>query len=495
MSLIFLERKGKIIPMMVTTGDFLLSDRAYEPWSCDKYELSKLSVGDLKRLLLEGYVTFPKKANRDQLIELVWEHYDDIFNQMSVKCQLSRRREGPKYKHTAVMTEPPSEAEEEEAEDDEEAEEEEAEDDYDEEAEEEEAEDDEEAEEEEAEEEEAEDDEEAEEEEAEDDEEAEEKEAEEEEVEDDKEAVELQESDADSVLSHASADSPLRLPKNYLNDPTEFLPKGVFSVFVQVKDDKHRCMPFIVSYTDTIADLKKMAKKDYGIDLNEFRVDFRRDLFFIKIIDENKRIGDIVDQEYKTFYITPNLAGGALTRYLKKDEAVKHLKTKSTKGIVKTEVPVNVDLPQKFKEFTDIYTNMMAEIRLMKSQGINAIQVGLRRVTDDQLKTIKEIMSYDKRRGTTTERLLKVIEFIFPTMCELETAGLSIVRLKEEITQEFVHLYIDFYHQFKDGEAQCANSQFCDDIRFEEGRRKGTQSSQTAQSPEGEHEPSNCVVA
>ena len=293
MSLIFLERKGRVIPMMVTTGDFLLSDRAYEPWCCDKYELSRLSVGDLKRLLLEGCVAFPKKANRDQLIELVWEHYDDIFNQMSVKCQLSRRREGPKYKHTAVMTEPSSEeaeddeeAEEEEAEDDEEAEEEEAEDD--EEAEEEEAEDDEEAEEEEAE-----DDEEAEEEEAEDDE-----EAEEEEAEDDEEAEEEEKNDADSVLSHASADSPLRLPVNYLRDPTEFLPEGVFSVFVQVLGDNERpSMPFIVSYTDTFKDLKKMAMKDYGIDLNKFRLFFERGLQLHPILRSYERISDFVDQD------------------------------------------------------------------------------------------------------------------------------------------------------------------------------------------------------
>ena len=168
MSVIFLERNGRIVPMMVKTGDFLLSDWVYQPWCCDKYELSKLSPSDLKPLLVEGCVTFPKKSNRDQLVELVWEHYDDIFNQMSVKCQLCRRREGPKYKDTSVTTEPLSEDEE-----------------------------------------------------------------------DDEEAEEEEESEADSVLSHASADSALHLPVTYLRDPTEFLPDGVFSVFLKVLGDEH----------------------------------------------------------------------------------------------------------------------------------------------------------------------------------------------------------------------------------------------------------------
>ena len=130
------------------------------------------------------------------------------------------------------------------------------------------------------------------------------------------------------------------------------------------------------------------------------------------------------------YYQALRILGGVIKKHLKKDDAVKALKLRAASPLKKTEdLDVNIQFPNEFKTFLDNADKTAQDIMLMKAQGTMVVQAGLRTMSDDNLKTLNEIMDNsgrDGRRGSSEERVLKAVSVMFPMMVLLENSKIAI---------------------------------------------------------------------
>ena len=106
-------------PLLVKTGDIIVSDGVVDAWLPNKYDLSKMTIADLRRLLQEALPAVKVPKTKEAILDLIIERYGDIYNGMVDVCRVARLRQGRRYKSTATMTDLLSETEEEESEEEE----------------------------------------------------------------------------------------------------------------------------------------------------------------------------------------------------------------------------------------------------------------------------------------------------------------------------------------------------------------------------------------
>ena len=167
--------------------------------------------------------------------------------------------------------------------------------------------------------------------------------------------------------------------------------------------------------------------------------------------------------------------GGVMKRFLKKEQAVPALKTRAVSNIKQVSVDENyqnLQLPEDFQKFIDIYKKLVEDVKLLKVSGIQVIEAGVRRATDEDLSHLKDIFDFKSHRGTTEERLPQVVDILFPRLNEMIGASQKILKEHEVLMKEMVMIYVDEYHMFRSGQAMFANESFVKSIEREQIRRE-----------------------
>ncbi|CAJ1386813.1 unnamed protein product, partial [Effrenium voratum] len=196
-------------------------------------------------------------------------------------------------------------------------------------------------------------------------------------------------------------------------------------------------------------------------------------------------------KENQTITLLFRLQGGVINRFLKREEAVPHLKNRATKGIIKTEVP-QMELGQDFDNFISSFKRSIDDIKMLRTQGVNVIESGLRQISESDLSDIKQIMSYSKRNGTTEQRLPKLIEILFPHIIKLTSASKALTRLQEETVVDLIGIYVEQFHSFTDGQVQFQNEPFLQSVEKEIIRRSLLNNQVNASS---EQEQARCLIS
>ena len=139
-----------------------------------------------------------------------------------------------------------------------------------------------------------------------------------------------------------------------------------------------------------------------------------------------------------------------------------------------------VELPDEFTKFIDKVKQMASDIINVKGQGTdNIIQVGLETVSVEDLKQLQSIMDTTAggRRGSTEERVVKMVSVMFPTIEMLEHAKATITKVQVKMQADFVNVYVDEYTSYVSGAAHFNNDLFLKHVQKELHMREARLSS------------------
>ena len=266
--------------------------------------------------------------------------------------------------------------------------------------------------------------------------------------------------------------------------PSKGLPTGI------VVDGDYNCY-LQVKRSDTIDDVKNMIEEAKGIPADDIRIVVEG-----KPVDEGWRtLSSIPVTSKSKIYMVPKVRGGGfgvVKKHLKKEDAVKALKTRTEAFILKSDIKEgDVSMPADFKAFLENVKKEANTIVAMKRNGgDNIIQLGLKTVSTENLQMLIDIMDSKSggRRGTSEERVLKMVSVMFPTMVMLDGAKSIITDVQEKMMADFAGIYIEECNSYSAGSAKFNNDLFIKHVQKELDMREG-QASATQTTG------SNCIIS
>ena len=165
-----------------------------------------------------------------------------------------------------------------------------------------------------------------------------------------------------------------------------------------------------------------------------------------------------------------------MKKHLKKEDAIAELKVRCASTIMKSREEVDrSNFPEEFKAFLSNMEKTIADVRMMKSQGLQVVSAGLRHVSDEDLTALEDIMATSHglgRKGTDDAKVARAIQTMFPRLGMMENAKKSIAKVQESILHEFMSIYADEYNVYASGGASFDNKKFAEHVRAETVRRR-----------------------
>eukprot|EP00434_Breviolum_minutum_P046541 symbB.v1.2.042171.t1/scaffold9390.1/size3413/1 len=202
------------------------------------------------------------------------------------------------------------------------------------------------------------------------------------------------------------------------------------------------------------------------------------------------------------FELEVRMCGGAwlgVQKHHTKQEAFKHFKSKATTALPqKDEIPNGIIFSPMFIEYLNKLDEKKNEVAVLFTQDIPVMKVALRSISDEKLKTMKEMMEKSIKGGrgeSSHSRFLAVMEYLFPHLQEVEYAAKTLKNKHIELQQFFLEKYIDHYGEFNNGLVKYGNTTFLGDITStgEIGRRE-TERVVNSQNGQAVAENGNCVI-
>ena len=164
-----------------------------------------------------------------------------------------------------------------------------------------------------------------------------------------------------------------------------------------------------------------------------------------------------------------------MKKHLKKEDAIAELKARCSASIMNSREEVDrSNFPEEFKAFLSNMEKTIADVRMMKSQGLQVVSAGLRHVSDEDLTALEDIMVGHSlgRKGTDDAKVARAIQTMFPRLGMMENAKKSIAKVQESILHEFMSIYADEYNVYASGGASFDNKKFAEHVRAETVRRR-----------------------
>ena len=179
-----------------------------------------------------------------------------------------------------------------------------------------------------------------------------------------------------------------------------------------------------------------------------------------------------------------------LKKHLKKEDAVKVLKSRIIANIKEDTDHVDVDLlGEDIRAFLKKMEQNLTDVKMMKANGADIVDVGLRATTNDDLTQIKQILDTNRggRRLASEEKIMKILPMIFANLRHLENAKFSIINCQKKVMHDLMNTFIDEFHTYHNGVANCDVASFEKKVEREVLRRD------LVTVPEEGEQP-NCVV-
>ena len=184
---------------------------------------------------------------------------------------------------------------------------------------------------------------------------------------------------------------------------------------------------------------------------------------------------------------------GVIKKHLKKDDAIKALRARASALIKMPDIDeTELNMPDAFNAFLGSIKEEAQGITNMKMDGTeNVIQLGLKTLSADALRTLMEIMDLTKggRRGVSEERVLKIAPVLFPSIGLLDNGTSIIAATQAQLLQDFIAIYASEYHSYSDGSAKYNNDLFVRHVTKELDLREGAEVAREAVAGRG------CVVS
>lgn len=200
------------------------------------------------------------------------------------------------------------------------------------------------------------------------------------------------------------------------------------------------------------------------------------------------------------FELEVRMCGGAwlgVQKYHTKQEAFKHFKSKAATALPqKDEIPNGIIFSPMFIEYLNKLDEKKNEVAVLFTQDIPVMKVAHRSISDEKLKTMKEMMEKSIKGGrgeSSHSRFLAVMEYLFPHLQEVEYAAKTLKNKHIELQQFFLEKYIDHYGEFNNGLVKYGNTTFLGDITGEIGRHE-TERVVNSQNGQAVAENGNCVI-
>ena len=100
----------------------------------------------------------------------------------------------------------------------------------------------------------------------------------------------------------------------------------------------------------------------------------------------------------------------------------------------------------ELEQFLDTYMKMIEDAKLLKASGQRIFQVGIRSLSVDELKLVREMLNKkDGRKCSSEETLMKIAGVVYPPLKLLEIATKKVAKLREEMIAEVCGFFADEY--------------------------------------------------
>ena len=182
-----------------------------------------------------------------------------------------------------------------------------------------------------------------------------------------------------------------------------------------------------------------------------------------------------------------------MKKHITKQEAVRNLKTRVSAAVPDESIIEGVnpaDVGEDFTTFLGRMERSLADVRMLKANGGDVMEVGLRALSNQDLGTVMEILqSKEGRRFASEEKLQKVLPLVFRNLQTLESARYLLVQKQTMVMRDLMTIFIDEFNIYNDnGSAQVDMKKFKEKVADEMSRRR------FVMVPEGGEQPA-CTVS
>ena len=290
------------------------------------------------------------------------------------------------------------------------------------------------------------------------------------------------------------------IPREYLNDPSCFVPPKVISVVVNQLSGKRLFVLNGISEKTTTDGLKEAICTEIAKRVAELppsakakaqhmllEADNFKLLCGLVKMDASTALASYLSDERATrldVVLELKIRGGApfgvRRPFLKKEQALAQLKKKLDKNY-KPDAEMDfgdAQLTPSFVAFVKEIDDKFAQFLSLKNRcGSSFLSMGLKQVSDADLTALEALFSPKRGVGknlTVEEKCVKALEMLYPTLGLLERCSKKMEHMHQDIMLSLLKLFADEFHQYQEnvGQISLDGSAFYHQVVNELGRRR-----------------------
>eukprot|EP00438_Fugacium_kawagutii_P019353 Skav210197 [mRNA] locus=scaffold1264:67103:68563:+ [translate_table: standard] len=216
------------------------------------------------------------------------------------------------------------------------------------------------------------------------------------------------------------------------------------------RNSKEDVLTFAYGTMNTASEIFDIIDRQYGLKQDDYVLKYTRDGLSVLCG---------YDGLYTYFtaggrvYLNAGLKGGVKQVFLKKHEALAHLKKRIQDNTRRSDAVLNMEnLPEHMQGFVNGIVNEVGQMQMLQTQGVSVVRFALSRCSTNVLTEIEGIADIKKgRNGNHEERVSRIVSLIYPALNTIEEMKDSLEALQAKVAQDLLELFINEYHSYADG--------------------------------------------